>query len=345
MSLNGLMGMTLAALGADPAPPLPPPAPVVVVTSTNDAAPKIQFATPIYDFGRVKGGEAVKFDFIFTNTGNALLELTAVQPGCGCTTAGEWSRKVEPGQTGHIPIQFNAGGYSGAVTKGITVTCNDKSQPTVALQIKGTIWKPVDVIPQYAMLNGTADALVNATSIVRIVNNEEAPLTLSEPEINNPLFATEVKTKEPGKEYEVVIRLAKPLEAGNANGVITFKSSSTNVPTVSINAVAMLQPTFLTTPPTVNLPTAPTTNAVPVTVTIRNQANRQVKLFEPAINGKNVDVQMQEVEPGRLFTFTMTFPSGFEIPQGENVELSVKTDHPQFPTVKVPVSQPRRAAL
>jgi len=350
LALSALVtGMSLTALAADTAPPaplLPPAVPVVVAaTETNEAAPKIQFATPIYNFGRVKAGEPVKFDYVFTNVGNALLELTAVQPGCGCTTAGEWSRKVGPGQIGHIPIQFNAGGYSGPVTKGITVTCNDKTQPTVALQITGTIWKPVDVIPQYAMLNGTAEVLANATSVVRIVNNEEPPLTLEAPEINNPMFVAEVKTKEEGKEYEVVVRLAKTLESGNANGIISFKSSSTNMPTLTINTVAILQPTFVATPPAVNLPVAPTTNAVPVTVSIRNQSNRQVKLSEPAVNGKGVEVQMQEPEPGRLYTLTLTFPSGYEIGQGEKVELTVKTDHPMFPTFKVPVMQPRRAAL
>jgi len=341
---GGLMaGMTWMAPGADPVPP--PVAPPVLVSkiAAEEAAPKIQFATPIYDFGRVKSGEHVKFDFIFTNVGNALLELTAVQPGCGCTTAGEWTRQVEPGHTGHIPIQFNAGGISGPVAKGITVTCNDKSQPTVSLQIKGTIWKPVDVIPQYAILNGTAEVLSNATSVVRIVNNEEPPLALLSMEISNPAFVAELKTNQPGKEYEVAIRLAKPLETGNANGVITFKSSSTNSPTVVINTVAYLQPTIVATPPAISLPMAPITNDINVTVSVRIEGGRLTKLFPPSVSGKNVEVLMKEVEPGRLFSFTLAFPAGFEIAPGESVELSARTDNPQFPTfVRVPISQLHR---
>src|SRR5438046_407393 len=69
------------------------PAPAPDASSTN-GGPQIQFATPVFDFGKAKGGEAVKHDFIFTNTGNTLLEITAAQPSCGCTTAGEWSHKV-----------------------------------------------------------------------------------------------------------------------------------------------------------------------------------------------------------------------------------------------------------
>lgn len=97
---------------------------------------------PEYDFGQIKGGAVVKYTYVFTNVGSSMLEISNVQASCGCTTAGEWSRQVESGKTGSIPIQFNSGNFSGHVGKTITVTCNDPKQPSVVLQIKGTIWKP-----------------------------------------------------------------------------------------------------------------------------------------------------------------------------------------------------------
>lgn len=51
--------------------------------------PKIVFATPVYDFGRIQGGEIVKYTFVFTNVGGAMLQVSNVQASCGCTTAGE----------------------------------------------------------------------------------------------------------------------------------------------------------------------------------------------------------------------------------------------------------------
>ena len=283
---------------------------------------------------------AVKHDFIFTNTGEGLLEVTDVHPGCGCTTAGSWSRKVEPGQTGTIPIQFNAGGYSGAVTKGITVTCNDKSHPTVMLQIKGTIWKPVDAIPQYAIFNGTAEALASATSVIRIINNEDPPLTVSAPESNNKIFAAELRTNQPGKEFEVVIRIAGTLDAPRTQGLITVKTSSTNEPTINITTLASLQPTLVATPPQINLPLGVITNKLPVTIFIRNNGTSPLKLSDPEVNAAGVDVAMKEIEPGRYSSLTVTFPPEFTIAKDEKVELSVKTDHAQIPTFKVPVFQP-----
>jgi hypothetical protein len=102
---------------------------------TNTAGAKIQFATPVHNFGKIKGGEMVSYTYIFTNLGDRLLEVSNVQASCGCTTAGVWSRQVDPGKTGSIPIQFNSGNFRGDVTKMITVTCNDASQPAVMLQL------------------------------------------------------------------------------------------------------------------------------------------------------------------------------------------------------------------
>src|SRR5438093_895283 len=146
-------------------------APAASDTATNGTGPKIQFANPTYEFGRAKGGEAVKHDFIFTNAGDVLLEITGAQPSCGCTTAGDWSHKVEPGKTGVIPVQFNTGVYNGDVLKTVTVSSNDKNQPQVTLTIKGTVWHPVDVMPNIAYLTVNAESVSNAATVVRIVNN------------------------------------------------------------------------------------------------------------------------------------------------------------------------------
>ena len=42
---------------------------------------KIQFADPVYDFGKVSSGEVVKHEFVFTNIGTATLEIKDVRPG------------------------------------------------------------------------------------------------------------------------------------------------------------------------------------------------------------------------------------------------------------------------
>jgi len=318
----------------------PTPATPNAVPATNAAlVPKIQFAEPIHDFGRVKVNEPAKYDFVFTNTGQALLEVTAVHPGCGCTTAGNWTRQVEPGKTGTVPIQFNAIGGPGPFGKSITVSCNDPSQQTVVLQFKGVLWKPVEVTPQFAVFNVTDESVSNATSVVHIVNNEEAPLLLQAPEFNNPYFSATIKTNQPGKDYEVTIRTVPPLPANNTGGAVTFKTSSSNMPVIQINMAAMTMPTLAVNPPTIILPPAPNTNNVRPVIYVRNNGTSLFKLSDPVVNAQGVDVQIKEIEPGRYASLSLTFPPAFKVTPGEQVHLNLKTGLARHPSLDVPVFQ------
>jgi hypothetical protein len=53
---------------------------------------------------------------------------------------------------------------------------------------------------------------------------------------------------------------------------------------------------------------------------------------------------MKELQPGRMFVLTPTFPAGFELPAGQRVEVSVKSNHPKHPVIRVPVVQTRQVA-
>ncbi len=314
-----------------------------VATANANIGPKIEFATPSHEFGKVKSGEVVKYTYVFTNTGGATLVVSNVQTSCGCTTAGEWSRQVEPGRTGNIPIEFNTSGYGSQVTKNITVSCNDTNRPMVVLEITGTVWKPVDAIPQFAVLNVTSESPSNATT-VRIVNNEDTPLTLGPPEVNNPAFAAELTTNQPGKEYQLVIRTVPPLPSSSVSAQINLKTSSTNLQVLTINAWANVQPAVAVAPTAITLPPPPLTNPMPAVVSVQNYGTNTLTLSDPAVNAKGVEVRLNEQQPGRFFILNLNFPAGFEIAQGQQVELTVKSSHPQYPVIRVPVVQVPRPA-
>ena len=250
-----------------PTPPLPPSASPAAIPhipeaaqppaqATNTGGGKIQFATPAYDFGKVRAGEPVKYSFVFTNVGCDVLEVTHVQPSCGCTTAGDWTHKVEPGSNGTVAVQFNSANFNGPVIKTITVTSTDKAQPQTVLQLKGTIWKPVDVVPQFAVLNVPPDT-GSASAVVRIINNMEDPITLSDLEINNRAFRAELTTNQPGKEFQVLVSTVPPLPQGNVQGLLTLKCSNTNMPVVTVNVWANIQPAIVVSPPSSCCPPEP----------------------------------------------------------------------------------------
>ena len=344
-TMSFLLAQALSALSAPQTNPATSAIRGAAPETRNVSGPMIQFQSTTYNFGKVSAGGPVRCEFIFTNTGDATLEITAVSPGCHCTTAGNWSHQVEPGKTGIIPLQLDTAFFGGqTVTRAVTVTSNAKNQPSATLQLTGTVWKPIELSPASANFNVVADAPSNPPVVVRVTNNLEEPITLSEPECNNRSFATELKTIEPGKVFELLVRAVSLPNQGLAQGVITMKTSSTNVPTITVNAQAYVQPAIVISPPQIMLPPGPITNAFPYAVSIRNNKTSPLSLSDASVSTNGVEVALKEVEPGRQFTVTLIFPAGFEIAPGRDVQLSLKTSNPGSPLIKVPVRQLPRAA-
>jgi len=330
-----MTGASTAVVGAQPA--LAPPA-TPAAASTNAPGPRIQFDSTLFDFGRVKSGEPVKHSYIFTNTGDALLIIHSVNPGCGCTTVGEWTKQVEPGKTGSISIQFNTLGYGGQIFKQPSLTCNVTNQPMVFLQLKGTVYKPYDVIPALAILNVPPDA-ETASVVMTITNNTEEPLAVFSPESNNRTFSAQLTTNQPGRGYQLAVSAVPPLPTGSVQGQITLKTSWTNTPVIPVTVVVNAQPPVMVIPAYVTLQPGPLPNAVTNSIAIQNNSTNLLKLSDPAVNVANVQVQIKETQPGRSFAAMLEFPKGFQVPPGQQVEFSAKTSHPKVPLVKVPVMQ------
>lgn len=315
--------------------------PEAAAAAPNDKAgvPKLQFAHTSHDFGRVQPTDVLKHEFILTNVGNATLEITDVHPGCGCTTAGTWDRVVEPGKTGVIPIQLNPLSFSGPVSKSITVNTSDPAQRTALLEVKASVWRAVEVAPTSAYFTVTEDQQTNETRIVRILNNEEEPLRLSEPKSSSPIFKATVKEVKPGKEFEVHVALTPPVTELSSRGTVTVETSSKKVPMVSIGAFAMMQPALSVSPSQIFLQAGPQASNRPHLVTIRVNSTNQVEISEPAINVEGANVKVNPIQVGRLFNVQVSFPDGFQLKPEQKVELSLKSTHPKFRVIKVPVMQ------
>ena len=290
-------------------------------TDSKKETSKIQFDDPVYDFGKVNSGEVVKHEFVFTNIGTATLEIKDVRPGCGCTTAGTWDKLVEPGKTGKIPLP---------------------GQSNVTLQIKGTVWKAIDVTPTMAVFNVSSESQTNETKVVRIVNNQEESIELSDLTLTNQTFKAELKTVKPGKEFELQITAVPPFNSPSIIAPISLKTTSAKVPTINVTAYVVVQQPVTVMPSQITLPAGPFTNVVHHVVTIRSTGTNSLVLSDAAVNAPGATVKVQETQPGRFFSLSVDFPEGFQIQPGQNVEVSVKSNHPKFPLIKVPVYQSQR---
>ncbi|HLX68039.1 MAG TPA: DUF1573 domain-containing protein [Verrucomicrobiae bacterium] len=313
--------------------------PAATSTSTNGVGPKIQFDSLTYSFDRVRAGTKVRHDFVFTNTGDATLEISSVNPGCHCTTVGDWTHKVEPGKTGVIPIQFDSTGFGGPIVRSPSVTCNDKSQPVVQVHLNGMVFKPVDVNPAYVSMSIAPDASEETSAVVHIINNEDEPLQLASPTSSQSNFVAELKTNTPGKNFDLIIKTVPPLAPGTSQARITVESLSTNAQPISVFAMATVQSLVTVSPAQITVPAGPLSSNETVNVLIRNMASHPLVLSEPSVNAKGANPEINVSQPGRAFIASVEFPAGFQAAPGVPMELSIKTDSARFPVIKVPIRQ------
>ncbi|MBI5386367.1 MAG: DUF1573 domain-containing protein [Verrucomicrobia bacterium] len=307
--------------------------------TTKVVVPGIQFAETSFNFGKVGAADKPQHDFIFTNIGQSVLEITDVRPGCGCTTAGPWDRKVQPGQIGKIPLTFNPANFSGLVTKGATVICNDPAQSNVYLQLQATVWRPVEIQPQSLYFVPVDGDPTKETKVVRIVSNLKETLRLEAPHSSNPAFQVELKTVRPGQEFELLVTYSGPVSNASPYGNITIQTSSTNQPVLSLTTAGMPQPAFAVMPPVIRLPAGPIGSDFKYAATIRNNGRQALTLSEPAVNAEGVTAQVQELEPGKTFRINVGFARSFQPRPGQRMELAIKTSHPRYPMLKVPITQ------
>lgn len=94
-------------------------------TTGNAAdAPLMKFEKETHDFGKIKPGDKVSYDFKFTNAGKSPLIITDGYASCGCTKPTWPTTPIKPGDSGMIHVVFDSKGKMGLQDKLITITAN-----------------------------------------------------------------------------------------------------------------------------------------------------------------------------------------------------------------------------
>lgn len=99
--------------------------------------PDIRFADTVHDFGAIREGEQVVYEFRFTNSGKAPLLVAGTQTSCGCTASDYPKEPVAPGASAVIKVKFDSKGKTGIQDKTIIVSTNAPYTPV--LHIKGNV--------------------------------------------------------------------------------------------------------------------------------------------------------------------------------------------------------------
>lgn len=104
----------------------------------SQGTPSIQITDMEAEFGMIRDDSNLTHEFKFKNTGDGVLVIKKVVPGCG-TWVTTFTKAVPPGGEGKIVAKLNARGCSQPGKKWILVTCNDPKMSYFSLHMHGTL--------------------------------------------------------------------------------------------------------------------------------------------------------------------------------------------------------------
>lgn len=107
--------------------------PIKKKTAKKKAYPAIEFEEIKMTFDTIAQGDVIDYKFVFTNTGNAPLEITGASATCGCTQPSFPFIPIEPNEQGHISVRYNSVGKEGFQNPEITVKTNINNKEIVLL--------------------------------------------------------------------------------------------------------------------------------------------------------------------------------------------------------------------
>lgn len=308
-------------------------------------APKVltaSFPETTHDFGRVFGGEVVRHTFAITNAGPDSIEITQVKASCGCVALGTWTPRIPPGELGSIPFEFHTENYSGPVTETITVTFATSTQPVTTLRIQADVWRPIEVRPASAVFEFFPDEPATAMGTVRILNRLQEPLELSSLESNHSGLTGELSVVVPGREFDLTVRLIPPLKLANLFGKMTLRTSAGSMPILEVPVRALAPAPVSITPRTLQLPSGGINTATTRSVVIRHYGAGTLKLEAPVLDWREATVTLKESDPGKRFILTLNVPAGSVLSDSPRMEVSLKSDHPGYPVLRIPVVNEER---
>jgi hypothetical protein len=211
--------------------------------------PAITFEKLHHDFGKISADRKVSYRFKVTNTGSATLNITRLNPSCGCTSTvlGKWS--LEPGESTEVEANFDPAGFRGEVRKSIQVISDDPAKGTVTLSFQAEVVQEImpstNVVFFYDVVRS-----VPRKATVRLASGNGQPVQVKETKAPGaPYLSTSVKTEGNDAVLEIDMDGRKvPQSKRRGVDVLTIITTNARMPLITLNVQWELKPTVLLTP-------------------------------------------------------------------------------------------------
>lgn len=215
----------------------------MLITSSVYSQPKFEFVgSSEKDWGKVMRTEGPLVTQIrIKNTGNKLLEIYGVKPGCGCTTAPIDKKLLDPGETAKVEVTLKIDKDSGPIVKGIEFTTNDPENDRVNYDLKANVKIPIELFPKFVNL-GTIIKNEEMSARIVLSNHTSKDIKITSVKLSNSSIKTNMKKGQILKagSHNSVQGIVKTGVEGVFDGKIILMTNSKQNPLIEIPVRGMV---------------------------------------------------------------------------------------------------------
>jgi hypothetical protein len=203
----------------------------VFLLFTGIAYATLEIPQTKYNFGEVEEKTIIEHTFQIINPSSVPVDIISVTPDCGCTVA-DFTKRIEPKQTGHVKLKLDTRGYKGFITKTSIVKTSDDVNKEFVLVLEGNVKVPIDISSRNILFYGPDSKGQKKQIIIKA----QKPEPLSIQFLRNSLegkVSYNLQEKEKGKVFELVLECLEGPEA-NFYGELVFKTNYPQEPEIKI---------------------------------------------------------------------------------------------------------------
>jgi uncharacterized protein DUF1573 len=300
--------------------------------AANAPAPAMEIKETTQDGGVVEQGTIVKYKFVVSNHGPVDLEVTDVKPSCGCTVP-HWDKVIPAGKEGVIEAEVNTTRFRGAITKHLTVTTNDPAHRQFELTLNARVTPLVKIDPGEVALVTVDDKPVS--QVFTLERAGGLPMKVLQVTPAGSSLKTELTPLDGPGRYKLTVTVPPDAPWGRTPMSVVVQTDVPNIATTTLTLI--VDRGIVTTPPMVFLQAPPGNLPSPqeVTVTLLRQKG-MFHVKAAAVDDPKLQAKVQTVRDGQEYRVTVSYAGGWDAGHVQK-ELTVTTDDPKQPEVKIPV--------
>ncbi|HTG34260.1 MAG TPA: DUF1573 domain-containing protein [Thermoanaerobaculia bacterium] len=306
--------------------------------------PKATIAEPLKDVGTVSKGDKIVHDFVIKNEGDADLQITNVQPACGCTVA-DFDKVIKPGQTGKVHAVVDSSTFSGPISKGVSVFTNDPEHPQIELTIHAKVEPYISIKPGYARYITVQGEPLEGNIAQTLWAPDGTSWDITGVDSPFPFLAVTFHEAKPeerlpdakGKQWKVEMKLSNQAKVGPLSDYVTVHTNHPKQKIVQIPVSGFVRPVVAATPPNADFGKIELKEPLKKALNIRNFATEPIKVtsVDPTLP-KGIETKLETLEEGREYQVRIILNP--ELAKGPFLgKLVIHTDSPKVPVLEVEV--------